>query len=202
MTLASDAKFASSHHAPSRLAGNVRHENLPFGFSFLASFASLASCLLLLPFNLQFLLTSTLIPQTASILKPFISAPRDAPISQQPKGGSVQQIWGSHKETPPAASQYSQSNTPANPHQHRPVPTDCSICIRPPLPPSITSCRSSCNHFANCGNLVVITQGPTASLPPAERYFLRPRRNRSGHPGSTHVFVGIAPRYYPSHCGL
>lgn len=108
----------------------------------------------------------------------------------------VNLVWS--QGTPPLFSNTLRVAVPANPHQHRPAPTDCSICIRPPPTPSITTCRSSCNHFANCGNLVAITQGPTASRPfPLNATFCDRAGIRPGHSGSTHVFVSIAPRYYP-----
>jgi len=44
--------------------------------------------------------------------------------------------------------------------------SDCCICIRPAPTPSDTIRRLSCKNFANCENLVVNTQGPTASLFP------------------------------------
>lgn len=51
-------------------------------------------------------------------------------------------------------------------HHIRQLPgsTFCCLCIRAAPTPSDTIRRSSCNHFTYLGNLVVITQGPTASL--------------------------------------
>lgn len=51
-------------------------------------------------------------------------------------------------------------------HHIRQLPgsTFCCLCIRAAPTPSDTIRRSSCNHFTYLGNLVVTTQGPTASL--------------------------------------